>query len=252
MSKITWIAWTRQESWYLLTILVCVALIYILSQLFYNKVDLYTHSTGQLKWEISPVKTTSCRGYEFEVKGKFIKLLASNKTFRVQLARVILQCADDIGPSASVFWECTPMFVAEEVADDCVRFCITRATILEGATPDYYTFSEHFKSPGSSEVVVTFPNLGKDAILVAPTPKGRKNFACLATWLRETKHDEESWNKVFEAVGKTLIARIEGKTKLSRTIWLSTNGAGVSWLHFRIDSYPKYYTNQHYVAMGNK
>ena len=241
----------REQTWYLLTIVVCIAIIYILSQLFYNKVDLYTHNTGQLKWEIIPLKTTSCRGYEFEVKGRFIELLASNKTFRVQLAAGILQCADNIGPSASVFWECTPISVAEEVADKSVRFCITRATVLEGASPDQYTFSEHFKSAASSEVV-TFPNLGKDAMLVAPTPRERKNFACLATWLRETRHNKESWDKVFEAVGKALIARIEEKTKLSNTIWVSTNGAGVSWLHFRIDSYPKYYTNQHYVAMDNK
>ena len=233
----------KQETWYLLTIIVCIALIYIVSRLLCHK-DL---NAEQLKWEIVPVKG-DCRGREFEVKGRFIKLLASNKTFRVQLARVILQCADDIGQSASVFWECTPISVAEEAADSCVKFCITRATILEGVAPDYDTFSEHFKSAGSS-VAITFPNLGKDAMLVAPTPRGSKNFACLATWLRETRHDEDSWDEVFKAVGKSLMARVEGRTMLSNTIWLSTNGAGVSWLHFRIDSYPKYYTNQHYVAM---
>ena len=207
-------------------------------------------STRQLGWEIVRVKTGTCSGYEFEVKGKFTELLANNKTFRVQLARLILQCADDISQSASVYWECTPIFVSPDgmAADDSVRFCITRATALEGVLPDYYAFSEHFRSVESSEMSVTFPNLGGDAVLVAPTPQGQKKFACLATWLRETRHDEESWDKVFEAVGKALMVRVKEKT----TLWVNTSGAGVSWLHFRIDSYPKYYTNQHYVAMKNK
>jgi len=209
--------------------------------------------TPQITWQIVPVKTSACSGYEYEVKGKFTELLASNKTFRVQLARIILQCADDISQSASVYWECTPIFIEDHaVSDDGVRFCVTRAAILEAVSPDYYTFSEHFRSVGSSDMTVTFPNLGRDAILVAPTPKRQKNFACLATWLRETRNDEESWDKVFEAVGKALMARVEEKTMVTKAIWVSTSGAGVSWLHFRIDSYPKYYTNQHYVAMKNK
>ena len=191
--------------------------------------------------------------YEFEVKGKFTKLLAENKTFRVQFARVILQSADNIGQSASIYWECTPISVAlpDAVSDDNVRFCITRAISLEGSAPDYYAFSEHFKSVGLAEMAVIFPNLGRDALLVAPTPtKDQKNFACLATWLRGTRHDEESWDKVFKAVGRAVMANVEKKS--SKIIWLSTSGTGVSWLHFRIDSYPKYYTNQQYVAMKDK
>ena len=238
----------KQLSWYLLIVLAFSALIYMF-QLLYYKVD---SNTPQSRWEIVPVKANTCNGHEFEIKGKFTKLLAKNKTFRVQLARVILQAADNIGQSASVYWECTPISVAlpDTVADNSVRFCVTRAIILEGAAPDYDAFSEHFKSVSLAEVAVTFPNLGRDALLVAPTPKEHRNFACLATWLRETRHVEESWDKVFEAVGKAVMARVENK--LSKTIWLSTSGAGVSWLHFRIDGYPKYYTNQQYVAMKDK
>lgn len=238
--------------WYLIIILVFFAIIYILSQLLYNKVDV---NTPESEWEIAPVKTSTCNGYEFEVKGRFTKLLADNKTFRIQLARVILQSVDNIGRSASVYWECTPISVARPHNPrrgniDGVRFCVTRAVILEGAAPDFYAFSEYFKSASSAEKTVTFPSLGRDALLVAPTPKEHKNFACLATWLRETRHDEDSWDKVFEAVGKAVMAIVEKKS--SKTIWLSTSGAGVSWLHFRIDSYPKYYTNQQYVAMEDK
>ena len=234
--------------WYLPTIVLLFSLCYILSLLLYRKVD--------LQWDIVPVKTSACSGYEFEVEGNFTELLAKDKPFRVQLAQVILQSADDIGKSASIYWECTPISVAEpdkradKVADDKVRFCVTRATVLEGASPDYYTFSEHFKLARSGEKAVTFPNLGRDAMLVAPIPEKHKNFACLATWLRETRNDEESWDKLFEAVGKAVMARVEEKS--SKTIWISTNGAGVSWLHFRIDSYPKYYTNWQYVAMKDK
>ena len=173
------------------------AILYILSHLLYHKVDV---NTLESEWDIAPVKTSTCNGYEFAVKGSFTKLLADNKTFRVQLARVILQSVDNMGQSASVYWECTPIPVAGHsgtVADNSVRFCVTRAVILEGAAPDFYAFSEYFKSASLADKTVTFPNLGRDALLVAPTPKEHKSFACLATWLRETRHDEESWDEVF-------------------------------------------------------
>ena len=205
-------------------------------------------------WEIIPVTTTDCMGYEFEVKGNFMDLLANDRTFRLELARILLQCADEISHTSGIFWECTPIFVRRAAASCCsLRFCVTQARILEGTAPDFTAFSEHFHAAGSSDVA-TFPNLGRDAILIAPTPKGGQNYASLATWLRETRNNEDSRDRVLEAVGKALISRIEQQhsTKSTNAIWVSTSGAGVSWLHFRIDNYPKYYTNQQYVAMRNK
>jgi len=207
-----------------------------------------------LGWEIVPVATTDCTGYEFEVKGNFMDLLMNSKTFRLELARILLQCADEMSHTSAIFWECTPICVGRAAASsNSLRFCVTRARILEGAAPDFTAFSEHFQAAASADVV-TFPNLGGDAILIAPTPKGRQNFASLSTWLRETRDNEGSRDAVLEAVGKALVSRVEQQctTKSTSTIWVSTSGAGVSWLHFRIDNYPKYYTNQRYVAMRTK
>ena len=201
------------------------------------------------------MKTIDCTGYEFEVKGNFMDLLANNRMFRLELARILLQCADEMSHTSCIFWECTPIFVGRAAESSCsLRFCVTRARTLEGEGPDFMTFSEHFQTAASSDEVTTFPNLGGDAILIAPTPKSGQNFASLATWLRETRNNEDSRDKVFEAVGKALVSRVEQQrsAKSANIIWVSTSGAGVSWLHFRIDNYPKYYTNQKYVAMRSK
>jgi hypothetical protein len=34
-----------------------------------------------------------------------------------------------------------------------------------------------------------------------------------------------------------------------RKLWLSTSGLGVSWLHIRLDSYPKYYQHRPYATV---
>jgi len=249
----------------LLSVLYIVCRIIFYDQVFVDQVETEVE-TGNLKqemsnsvssqsWEIISVKTTDCTGYEFEVKGNFIDLLANDRTFRLELARIILQCADKMSHISCIFWECTPIFLRQVAASSCsLRFCVTRARILEGENPDFMTFLEHFQTAAPSDEVTTFPNLGGDAILISPTPKSGQNFASLATWLRETRNNEDSRDKVLEAVGKELISRIEQQqnTKSTNSIWVSTSGAGVSWLHFRIDNYPKYYTNQQYVAMRNK
>jgi len=129
-------------------------------------------------------------------------------------------------------WE-TPA-ISRITADRDFEFVLIDAPGLD-VNPDIQTFAEYFPSPGSRESVVTFPNLGKDAILVVPCPVGPPSaYGHLAAFIRSApeaqKHD------LWRSVGIAMEARLG-----SNPIWLSTAGMGVSWLHVRLDSRPKYY-----------
>ena len=88
--------------------------------------------------------------------------------------------------------------------------------------------------------VVTFESLGKDALLVAPCPGVQgTNFAHLARFVA-TASDEQS-SALWQCVGESIERRLN-----VRPTWLSTAGLGISWLHVRLDTRPKYYRHAPY------
>jgi hypothetical protein len=98
--------------------------------------------------------------------------------------------------------------------------------------PDPEAFADHFEP---EEEVVVFPNLGGDAILVVPCPNGPASvYGHLAAFLRGAPDSQK--HSLWAKVGKAMEQRIG-----TAPVWLSTAGAGVSWLHVRLDDRPKYY-----------
>jgi hypothetical protein len=99
--------------------------------------------------------------------------------------------------------------------------------------PDRKAFAEHFAGAGVG--VVVFPNLGGDAILVVPCPVVAPSaYGHLAAFVRHAP--EEQRHALWQAVGEAMARRVG-----TEPVWLSTAGAGVSWLHVRLDDRPKYY-----------
>jgi hypothetical protein len=99
--------------------------------------------------------------------------------------------------------------------------------------PDMHAFAKHF--PNASHGIATFANLGGDAVLVVPAPLAEDiAYGHLAAFLRHAP--EQQCQALWQAVGTAMAARLN-----SRPVWLSTAGAGVSWLHVRLDDTPKYY-----------
>ena len=97
--------------------------------------------------------------------------------------------------------------------------------------PDAEVFAEHF----NKDAVVDFPNLGKDAIMVVPCPIGPLSaYGHLGAFVRNAPESQRHalWQIVSAATQRRLS---------SKPVWLSTAGAGVSWLHVRLDDQPKYY-----------
>lgn len=102
-------------------------------------------------------------------------------------------------------------------------------------------FAEYFESK-SQDSAVLFKNLGGDAWLVAPCPIDEKaNYAHLAAFIRTASAIQLS--EFWKVVGSAINQRIG-----NAPIWVSTAGLGVSWLHVRLDSYPKYYRHRSYAS----
>ena len=92
--------------------------------------------------------------------------------------------------------------------------------------------------------VAVFLNLGGDATLVAPvddasTSPSASACAHLADFVRGA--DADARHALLRAMAEVVEARVGDSPT-----WVSTNGAGVSWLHVRIDRRPKYYVHEPY------
>jgi hypothetical protein len=100
--------------------------------------------------------------------------------------------------------------------------------------PDADAFAERFGG-ADDEGIVEFPNLGKDAIMVVPCPHASHSvYGHLAAFVREAPEPQR--HALWKRVGAAMQRRLSAKP-----VWLSTAGAGVSWLHVRLDDQPKYY-----------
>ncbi|MBT8399021.1 MAG: hypothetical protein KJO98_00975 [Rhodothermia bacterium] len=138
---------------------------------------------------------------------------------------------------SAFFWECRPVSMSD--ADEPFEFVLLRARALDSVSAESGAFREHFERAGESTVLV-FPNLGRDATLVVPTPAGpQHSYAHLAAFTRNAPNHQQValWNTVGrQAAGSITEA----------PLWLSTCGLGVYWLHVRLDSWPKYYQFREY------
>jgi hypothetical protein len=132
-------------------------------------------------------------------------------------------------PFEAFFWETPP--ITTDTFDRDFEFVLVDAPVLAGVSEEPRPFAGQFRTCPND--VVTFDNLGGDATLVAPCP-GDADHAHLAAFLRTASSDRIS--SLWQAVGQAISERIS-----SSAIWVSTSGAGVYWLHIRLDSRPKYY-----------
>jgi hypothetical protein len=134
-------------------------------------------------------------------------------------------------PFSAYRWETPPITTA--TVDRTFEFVLLDDPGLD-RTPDTRSFSSYF-DPDSKDGIVAFPNLGNDAFLVVPSPRGEASaYGHLAAFVRQASPDQN--HALWQTVGQVMEQQLNPKP-----IWLSTAGGGVSWLHVRLDSYPKYY-----------
>lgn len=138
-------------------------------------------------------------------------------------------------PFDAYFWETPPVTASSTLQPfECV---LIDSPQLAQRRPEPHAFASHFKD---NQAIVTFESLGKDALLVAPCPQtDSAAYPHLAAFLRRGPADQRQqlWQRVGAAVAQRLGPQ---------PLWLSTSGLGVSWLHVRLDSRPKYYCYRPY------
>ncbi len=99
--------------------------------------------------------------------------------------------------------------------------------------PDPSAFGESFVE--HADGVSCFANLGGDARLVVPIPMApHEAYGHLAAFVRKAPRAQT--DALWRVVGQQMRAHVN-----TRPVWLSTAGAGVPWLHVRLDDRPKYY-----------
>jgi len=102
-------------------------------------------------------------------------------------------------------------------------------------------FYSHINSEKGTNSVVSFPNLRGDAIMIVPAQAEKvaeDAYPHLAAFVR--KGPEEQKDNLWRKLGESLTSRLDEVQR--KPVWVSTHGGGVSWLHIRLDSRPKYYT----------
>lgn len=138
-------------------------------------------------------------------------------------------------PYVAFRWETPP--VTSQTTSRPFEFVIIESPGLD-REPDHTAFADHFDQ--SDGGIVVFPNLGRDATLIVPCPRAESiAYGHLARFVRAAPDSQRQqlWKSVAQAM----------KDRLSdKPVWLSTAGAGVPWLHVRLDDSPKYYWYEPY------
>lgn len=155
----------------------------------------------------------------------FLKACQSDGVFRQAFNAALAAL-----PYAAFRWE----MPAVTTATTSQRFeCVFLDSPGLDREPDFSAFSQNFV--GAKDSIAVFENLGKDAMLVVPSPVGAHNAYChLAAFVRYGPPSQQ--DTLWRSVGAAMATRLNTKP-----VWLNTAGAGVPWLHVRLDDRPKYY-----------
>jgi hypothetical protein len=144
-------------------------------------------------------------------------------------------------PLSAYRFETPPITTATSGRD--FEFVLLDSPPLAAAKANPTPFANQIKSAAANEEVLAFTNLGKDATLVIPLPRGPQGAYChLAAFVREAPESQK--HALWQLVGRTLEEKIG-----AQPTWLSTAGLGVFWLHVRLDNRPKYYGFAPYKAV---
>lgn len=134
-------------------------------------------------------------------------------------------------------WEMPPVTTAN--AGQAFEF-VTHGLPRASGHSDIQTYASYFDMDPATDGVVDFPNLGGDALLVVPSPRGKApNYSGMAEFLQSSPPSQQ--RSLWREVARQTKARLS-----EHPTWLSIAGGGIAWLHVRLDSYPKYYRHEPY------
>lgn len=165
--------------------------------------------------------------------GTVLRLLADSAGFRAWFTSMLLQDAPD-----AFRWETPALSVSTQSRPfECVL--IEDPRLQRRAEPQ--AFAAYFQGRDMDAYALSVPNLGRTSELIVPRGiASSETYVHLASFLRGAPMPQIDalWRCAAETVLRSLS---------DRPLWLSTAGAGVAWLHVRIDRVPKYYWHRPYA-----
>lgn len=193
-------------------------------------------------WQAYPLVQPQSTALQFQINEKdellsfaqVIQLWQNSAPFRSYFNTLLAEI-----PFEAFYWEVAPMTKTKTSLP--FEFVVIDSAPLRHIIPDQSAFQGYF---AADKAVVDFLNLGKDAHLVVPTPIGDAScYAHLAQFVRHAPATQQ--DEFWKTVGELYEAALN-----DQPLWLSTAGLGVSWLHLRLDSRPKYYRYEGYKKWG--
>ncbi len=158
-----------------------------------------------------------------------IDLWKNSEAFRRYYNELLAQM-----PFSAFYWETPPL--RADTVNQHFEFVVIDSLPLTKVTANAKPFREQF----GAALVNSFWNLGADAKLIVPRPLlAERHYAHLAAFVRSEAGEQQ--DQFWQLVGLEYEAALGEQPR-----WLSTAGLGVSWLHLRIDSRPKYYRHAPY------
>jgi hypothetical protein len=165
--------------------------------------------------------------------GAVLRLLADSTDFRAWFTSMLLQDAPD-----AFRWE-TPALSLETLSRPFECVLIDDPRLQRTAEP--LAFATYFQGRHAETYALSVPNLGCTSELIVPRGiASPATYVHLASFLRgaPASQIDALWRCAAETVLRDLS---------DRPLWLSTAGAGVAWLHVRVDRVPKYYWHRPYA-----
>ncbi len=135
-------------------------------------------------------------------------------------------------PFEAFFWEMPPL--QSSTVQQRFECAVVDSPQLAKLSAEPEAFHSHFAA--AEDGIVTFDNLGGDALLIAPVALADEAaYPHIAAFCRYAPREQQLalWQRLGE-YGSECVA--------DTPLWLNTSGLGVPWLHLRLDRYPKYYT----------
>ena len=159
-----------------------------------------------------------------------------NEAFR---AFFIAQLAATASPA--FFWELPPL--SKETLSHPFECVVIASDSLARMHANARAFAEHLDGADATATVRVFPNLGGDALLIAPRRISDSDcYAHIASFLRGAPEPQK--HELFQVIAgeaEQMLATARAR------FWISTSGLGVPWVHLRLDAFPKYYQYRRYA-----
>jgi len=136
------------------------------------------------------------------------------------------------------FWEHPGLI--DSLLDKPYELMLLNSRLLNRRQVDTRSFATFFET---DQLIVNFENLGKNALLIVPTPVEEipvDSYKHFANFVRMAPMKQQQ--ELLYQIGRLLLNHM----KEEQYTWLNTAGSGVIWLHIRLDSRPKYYKTNAY------